>query len=274
MIDNLSSQKTDLNSLANKKGITNVSLNHLKNLEATMLDEVFCYAPTLGRNVYFIIPTIRLQNFGFINISSSDLISGGGGGDSNELFLAQISGKATFVNNELSTPCLSNVLETLLHNNDLLNEMTYMLQQFNLCRTIHLTFYEKPLSQNNRYGEFVKTSKENVYKIYLDNNELPKFSKEKIMSIIFHEVIHAHLTEMFNNRGSDWEHEQMTKNYLFTAVNSLVKFYPNCKDYANDIILSGLTETNYFKRIPISDQNVILFKANQYKNHTYGDYCK
>ena len=38
VIENLSSQKTDLYSLAYKKGITNGSLNHLKNLEAEMLE--------------------------------------------------------------------------------------------------------------------------------------------------------------------------------------------------------------------------------------------
>ncbi|MDT8887369.1 hypothetical protein PQG44_06765 [Aquirufa sp. LEPPI-3A] len=104
-----------------KKGIGLINTNHVKNLEAEMLDEVFCYSPRLGGGAYFFIPTARMQNFGYVDLQPSDVVGGGGGGSPADLLMAQLSGPVPMVTiKDVHNPCLRATLEMVLHNTDIM----------------------------------------------------------------------------------------------------------------------------------------------------------
>lgn len=279
VIENLSSQPTDLNSIANKKGITNVSLNHLKNLEASMLEEVFCYAPSLGRTIYFLVPTSRMQNFGYVNLQPSDVVNGGGGGTPMDLLLAQLNGPMPMASSDrIKNECLKTTLDEVLHNTDVLNQMSQMLRNFGFNHNVKIIFEESYNLVGNdgkrRLGEFSGQRNDNTYIIKLDLNVLPSYSREVIVSTIYHEVIHAQLTYMLGGNESQ-DHERMTGDYKDITVNSLQRHFPGT-DYktAEALILSGLKDTKFYNSLSDGFRKSINEIEYYYKAGRDGKYCK
>lgn len=227
-----------------KKGIGLINTNHVKNLEAEMLDEVFCYSPRLGGGAYFFIPTARMQNFGYVDLQPSDVVGGGGGGSPADLLMAQLSGPVPMVTiKDVHNPCLRATLEMVLHNTDILNEMSQMLQNFGFSTNIKLIFEESSELSSKRLGEFRNNHNNNSYRILLDVTNLPHYSKEVIVSSIYHEVLHAQLEFLFKETESQ-DHERMATEYLERAVNSLLKQFSNMnKDTAKALVFSGLKNT-------------------------------
>lgn len=233
---------------SNKKGSNVFRSTHTMNLEAEMLEEVFCYSPRLGGGAYFLIPTARMQNFGFVDLQPSDVVSGGGGGTPSELLMAQLAGPVPMVSTQgVKNPCLKATLDMVLHNTNILNEMSQMLRNFGYSTNIKLIFEKSTeLSSINRLGEFRNNHNNNSFRILLDVNNLPHFSKEVIVSTIYHEVLHAQMECLFNETAS-LDHERMTSQYLQIAVNSLRNQFPYMEDFtAKALVLSGLKGTNYY----------------------------
>lgn len=270
VIENLSSQKTDLYSLAYKKGITNGSLNHLKNLEAEMLEEVFCYAPKIGGSNYFIIPSSRMQNFGFVNLQSSDVVIGGGGGTPTQFDAALNSSNYNIVRiTKISNPCIRASLEAILHNGNLQNAMSNMLIKFNLDPRVQIDFVESYSLPNNIYGKTILYS-DNTIAINLNINVLKNASKEIIFTTIYHEVLHAHLSLKKNYD----QHNEIILVYRDIMSNSLNQQFPGIK-YPEDLALMGLENTDYFiNKLSFEQKSIYYNRRQSYLNGTNGNYCK
>ncbi|MDU0807958.1 hypothetical protein [Aquirufa regiilacus] len=257
-----------------KKGIGLINTNHVKNLEAEMLDEVFCYSPRLGGGAYFFIPTARMQNFGYVDLQPSDVVGGGGGGSPADLLMAQLSGPVPMVTiKDVHNPCLRATLEMVLHNTDILNEMSQMLHNFGFSTKIKLIFEESSELSSKRLGEFRNNHNNNSYRILLDVTNLPHYSKEVIVSSIYHEVLHAQLEFLFKETESQ-DHERMATEYLERAVNSLLKQFSNMnKDTAKALVFSGLKNTKIYQNLNQETKNQMYEIESNFKNRNYGTYC-
>lgn len=257
-----------------KKGFGQINTNHLKNLEAEMLEEVFCYSPRLGGGAYFLIPTARMQNFGYVDLQPSDVVSGGGGGSSADLMMAQLSGPVPMVSTQgVKNPCLKATLDMVLHNTDILNQMSQMLQNFGFNTNIKLIFEESSELSSKRLGEFRNNHNNNTYKILLDVTNLPHYSKEVIVSSIYHEVLHAQMEFLFKENEVQ-DHERMATQYFAIAVNSLLKQFTYMKeDTAKALVFSGLKNTKIYQNLNEETKNQMYEIESNFKNRNYGTYC-
>jgi hypothetical protein len=280
-IENMYQDLSLSNTTQYKKGFGQLNTNHLKNLEAEMLEEVFCYSPRLGGGAYFLIPTARMQNFGYVDLQPSDVVSGGGGGTSADLMMAQLSGPVPMISTQgVKNPCLKATLDMVLHNTDILNQMSQLLQNFGEKTNIKIVFEENPYSiESNILGEFKNTNMQNSYKIILDSNTLPHYSKEVIVSIIYHEVLHAQMEFLFKQKEESKDHERMATQYLQIAVNSLRNQFTEMDDFsAKSLVFSGLKKTiiyntdNGLEMNPGVRYNMSLIES-KYKNGNKGKYC-
>jgi hypothetical protein len=264
-----------------KKGQNNAKSRHFMNLEAEMLEEVFCYSPRLGGGAYFLIPTSRMQNFGYVDLQPSDVVSGGGGGTPSDLLMAQLAGPVPMVSTKgVVNPCLKATLDMVLHNTNIINEMSQLLQNFGEETNIKLVINEASLPEKNDgtrdLGQFSRI-KNDTYFITLNTNFLPYYSKEVIVSVIYHELLHAQLTYKFNEKGSV-DHEKMAGEYLKITMNSLMNQFPNLDDFsAKSIIFAGLKKTNLYindSKVMNQDTRNRMFEIEQnYKNRKNGTYC-
>ena len=280
-IENMYQDLSLSNTTQYKKGFGQINTNHLKNLEAEMLEEVFCYSPRLGGGAYFLIPTARMQNFGYVDLQPSDVVSGGGGGTSADLMMAQLSGPVPMVSTQgVKNPCLKATLDMVLHNMDILNQMSKMLQNFGEKTNIKIVFNEANLPENNDetrdLGQFSRI-KNDTYFITLNTNFLPNYSKEVIVSVIYHELLHAQLTYLFNEKGS-LDHEKMAGQYLQITMNSLRRQFTDLNDFsAKSLVFAGLKKTNLYKNDSAEMNQDVRNKMNEieqnYKNRKNGTYC-
>lgn len=273
-IENMYQDLSLSNTTQYKKGFGQINTNHLKNLEAEMLEEVFCYSPRLGGGAYFLIPTARMQNFGYVDLQPSDVVSGGGGGTSADLMMAQLSGPVPMVSTQgVKNPCLKVTLDMVLHNTDILNQMSQMLQNFGFNTNIKLIFEESNELSSKRLGEFRNNHNNNTYKILLDVTNLPHYSKEVIVSSIYHEVLHAQMEFLFKENEVQ-DHERMATQYFAIAVNSLLKQFTYMKeDTAKALVFSGLKNTKIYQNLNEETKNQMYEIESNFKNRNYGTYC-
>jgi hypothetical protein len=273
-IENMYQDLSLSNTTQYKKGFGQLNTNHLKNLEAEMLEEVFCYSPRLGGGAYFLIPTARMQNFGYVDLQPSDVVSGGGGGTSADLMMAQLSGPVPMVSTQgVKNPCLKATLDMVLLNTDILNQMSQMLQNFGFNTNIKLIFEESSELSSKRLGEFRNNHNNNTYKILLDVTNLPHYSKEVIVSSIYHEVLHAQMEFLFKENEVQ-DHERMATQYFAIAVNSLLKQFTYMKeDTAKALVFSGLKNTKIYQNLNEETKNQMYEIESNFKNRNYGTYC-
>lgn len=273
-IENMYQDLSLSNTTQYKKGFGQINTNHLKNLEAEMLEEVFCYSPRLGDGAYFLIPTARMQNFGYVDLQPSDVVSGGGGGTSADLMMAQLSGPVPMVSTQgVKNPCLKATLDMVLHNTDILNQMSQMLQNFGFNTKIKLIFEESSELSSKRLGEFRNNHNNNTYKILLDVTNLPHYSKEVIVSSIYHEVLHAQMEFLFKENEVQ-DYERMATQYFAIAVNSLLKQFTYMKeDTAKALVFSGLKNTKIYQNLNEETKNQMYEIESNFKNRNYGTYC-
>lgn len=266
IIENLSSQTSDLNSLTNKKGSSNTSLNHLKNLEAEMLEEVFCYAARIGGSVYFVVPTSRMQNFGYVNLQPSDIVVGGGGGTPAEFLLNSNSG--TISDKRIYNACLKNAIETILHDKNLEYTISYFLEKFRLSSKVNLDFREAATLPGDTLALTTYDGNGNITTTF-NLGRLKKASNEVIFTTIYHEVLHAGLLLQLTKE----QHNLMVEQYLGNLVAALIKQFPNIK-YPDDLALMGLEKTDYFiNRLTPNQKSNYFIRRQTYFNGKNGSYC-
>lgn len=274
-IENMYQDLSLSNTTQYKKGFGQLNTNHLKNLEAEMLEEVFCYSPRLGGGAYFLIPTARMQNFGYVDLQPSDVVSGGGGGTSADLMMAQLSGPVPMISTQgVKNPCLKATLDMVLHNTDILNQMSQLLQNFGQKTNIKIVFMESSeISSLNLLGQFRSFGNDNTFRILLDVNKLPTYSKEVIVTSIYHEVLHAQLEYLFNDKEY-LDHERMATQYMQITVNSLRNQFSTLDDFsAKSLVFSGLKKTNTYKELSLEIKNRMYEMESNFKNRIYGTYC-
>ena len=263
-----------------KKGQNSPKSKHFMNLEAEMQEEVFCYSPRLGGGAYFLIPTARMQNFGYVDLQPSDVVSGGGGGTPSDLLIAQLAGPVPMVSTKgVVNPCLKATLDMVLHNTDILNQMSQMLQNFGYSTNIKLIFEESSELPSKHLGEFRNNHNNNTYRILLDVTNLPHYSKEVIVATIYHEALHAQMECLFKESEETKDHVRMATLYLQITVNSLRNQFPNMNEFtAKSLVFAGLKDTpNYYldngtEMNPGVRYNMSLIESS-FKNGNNGKYC-
>lgn len=259
-----------------KKGQNSAKSRHFMNLEAEMLEEVFCYSPRLGGGAYFLIPTSRMQNFGYVDLQPSDVVSGGGGGTPSDLLMAQLAGPVPMVSTKgVVNPCLKATLDMVLHNTNIINEMSQMLRNFGFSTNIKIIFEESSQLSSKRLGEFRNNQNNNTYKILLDVTNLPHYSKEVIVATIYHEVLHAQLEYKFHENDVQ-DHERMATEFLAIAGNSLLNQFSSMnEDTAKALVFSGLKNTQIYQNLNQETRNQMYEIESNYKNknRNYGTYC-
>jgi hypothetical protein len=259
-----------------KKGQNSAKSRHFMNLEAEMLEEVFCYSPRLGGGAYFLIPTSRMQNFGYVDLQPSDVVSGGGGGSPSDLLMAQLAGPVPMVSTKgIVNPCLKATLDMVLHNTNIINEMSQMLRNFGFSTNIKIIFEESSQLSSKRLGEFRNNQNNNTYKILLDVTNLPHYSKEVIVATIYHEVLHAQLEYKFHENDVQ-DHERMATEFLAIAGNSLLNQFSSMnEDTAKALVFSGLKNTQIYQNLNQETRNQMYEIESNYKNknRNYGTYC-
>jgi hypothetical protein len=259
-----------------KKGQNSAKSRHFMNLEAEMLEEVFCYSPRLGGGAYFLIPTSRMQNFGYVDLQPSDVVSGGGGGTPSDLLMAQLAGPVPMVSTKgVVNPCLKATLDMVLHNTNILNVMSQMLRNFGFSTNIKLIFEESSELPSKHLGEFRNNHNNNTYRILLDVTNLPLYSKEVIVATIYHEVLHAQLEYKFHENDVQ-DHERMATEFLAIAGNSLLNQFSSMnEDTAKALVFSGLKNTQIYQNLNQETRNQMYEIESNYKNknRNYGTYC-
>lgn len=245
-----------------------------------MLEEVFCYAPSLGRTVYFLVPTSRMQNFGYVNLQPSDVVPGGGGTPM-DFLVAQLNGTAPMASSaHIKNPCLKSTIDLVLHNTDILNQMSDMLRKFGFKTGVQIIFEESSnlIGDNGkkRLGQFSKRN-DDTYIIKFDTSVLPSYSQELIVSTIYHEVLHAQMTYLFGSTAEK-DHEMMISDKYFNiATYSLLNQFPRLNSMqAQALIFSGLKDTKYYNdptKISELVKNIYNSIESDFKNHKNGTYC-
>jgi hypothetical protein len=214
-----------------------------------------------------------------VDLQPSDVVSGGGGGTSSDLLMAQLAGPVPMVSTKgVVNPCLKATLDMVLHNTNILNEMTQMLRNFGFSTNITINFEESNLGSNSSdLGQF-KPKFKNAYTIILDNYVLPNYSREVIVSVIYHEVLHAQLEYKFHETESQ-DHERMATQYLALAVNLLQKQF-SYMDYftARALVFAGLKNTNFYKYNVVDLNNDLKklmddIESNYKSKRKNGSYC-
>lgn len=151
--------------------------------------------------------------------------------------------------------------------------MSQMLHNFGFSTKIKLIFEESSELSSKRLGEFRNNHNNNSYRILLDVTNLPHYSKEVIVSSIYHEVLHAQLEFLFKETESQ-DHERMATEYLERAVNSLLKQFSNMnKDTAKALVFSGLKNTKIYQNLNQETKNQMYEIESNFKNRNYGTYC-
>jgi len=149
---------------------------------------------------------------------------------------------------------------------------------------LSLTFTDVTTLPDTISGDAGRASATSIYfDIRLNKNTLPTFSKEYILSTIYHEILHAYLYSKLT-KGADGkynistQHEDMATQYVILMIGALKIAYPSISDQeAWALSWGGLEETNLYDQKLSQDQKSIIAEIN--RKHTNkstprsGTYC-
>lgn len=185
----------------------------------------------------------------------------------------------------VDNPCIkSQVANAATAQTTIRNMMIEVFGGQDEVESLNLTFKDVTILPDTTSGDAKRWSAtNNDFEIRLNKNTLPTYSKEYILSTIYHEVLHAY---MFNQLtpGPDGkynitsQHEDMANKYVFLMTGALKIAFPGISDQeAWGLSWGGLEDTNLYKtkltkaqRDEITDIN----KAHTNKSATkLGTYC-
>lgn len=165
----------------------------------------------------------------------------GGGGSA--------GGNSSNVTNNTVEPCLKNSVDFALSAN-VSNAITaYMYSTFGSYSQKNLNFVSGALP-TSRYAD-TEGSWSNLT-VTLNNQNLPGYSKEFQVAVIFHEILHAYLIAAYGPATNGHlnipnQHEYMITNYVNTVTNALTTTFPNLSSGdATGLALIGLQNTSLY----------------------------
>lgn len=199
------------------------------------------------------------------------------------------------IKNELTNPCYTSALNSLLSNESFLqNEaISQIMQNFNKApgSELSINFSNVPDSDVTKDG-YTQASKEGftAFNITLNDLALANASQEYIAGTIAHEVLHAYIENEIapgsgikNKELEAMGHEEMSTKYITPLAKMLNKLYLMPMEDAIALAWGGLSETKAWKEMIAKDnQNntgetgKIAEINKRYKNlnNTYGDQAK
>lgn len=150
---------------------------------------------------------------------------------------------------------------------------------------LSLTFKDVTTLPDSISGDAGRASATSIYfDIRLNKNKLPDYSKEYILSTIYHEILHAYLYSKLT-KGPDGkynistQHEDMANDYLILMTGALKIAFPNISDQeAWALSWGGLEGTNlYDKKLSQAQKNLISDINRRHTNKSapdkQGTYC-
>lgn len=149
----------------------------------------------------------------------------GGGGSGN--------GDFDKIINDITDPCLKELVSNLQKANRLSNEIGSILQNlFGDNNSITLTFIQDD-NLTDRKGNRVKGSSSQInnnnYITKLNNAVLKDYSPESQTLTIMHEVLHNSFKILYNDQKNQNDHTRMLTDYIEKLASSLENLYPELK---------------------------------------------
>ncbi|TCD18275.1 hypothetical protein EZ456_21450 [Pedobacter psychrodurus] len=151
--------------------------------------------------------------------------------------------------------------------------------------SLHLKFKDVTTLADNVSGDAGRETATSVYfNIRLNQNKLPGYSKEYILSTIYHEILHAYLFSKME-KGPDGrfhistQHDDMANKYLTLMTGALKIAFPNISDQeAWALSWGGLEETDlYTKKLTQAQRDAITVTNRRHTNKLatdkQGTYC-
>lgn len=177
------------------------------------------------------------------------------------------------VDNLVDDPCLHSTVDVVI-SRDCQNKITTFINNtFANSNTFNLEFVDMP---NHPTRDAVC----DVRGILLDrftatitlyNNQLNSASQEYIAATILHEVVHAWIEYSYPNTSDQInQHNLMASSWRFEAMKTaLMEIFPNLGEQdAIDLTWGGNYQTTAFMTKPPTEQQQIIDRNNQFKNHT------
>lgn len=165
---------------------------------------------------------------------------------------------------------------------DMLNEVFSGTIQY---ESLNLVFKDVANLPDTISGDTKRWSATNTdFEIRLNQNKLPNYSQEYILSTIYHEILHAYMLSKLTV-GTDGrynistQHEDMANKYVILMTGALKIAFPNISDQeAWGLSWGGLENTNLYKTKLTEAQREAINETN--RRHTnksvtnrQGTYC-
>lgn len=145
----------------------------------------------------------------------------------------------------ITNPCISSRLNSLITNNDLSGKIASMMRdRFNVvAERPFITFQEGNFGANNIPAQSQRSGP-GSYTVVLNADVLANASLEFISLVILHEAIHISLYEY--NFPAGYQHDNILLNYVNDLANELRGYYPNLSQSdARALALSGLRGSDF-----------------------------
>jgi hypothetical protein len=239
------------------------------------LPEVFCYGQRLPmEGTLGDLPVIYSGGGGSYFPIIPSFFGGGGGAPSGDEFDINFDPSAELlfsIGNNVKNKCLLEALNGVINSK---YDLRGIINQFKSSnKTIYFT---EVTNLPSDVPAKVLSSNKTEALIGLNLNELPYYSKELMAVVITHEVLHGYFTVIRErNYTEKEEHEEMADDSFLDDLRMLIiKRFPKTVDSADELIFTGLTNTDYFKRLKKDVQDYATRVIYNYKNGKNGTYCK
>jgi len=143
--------------------------------------------------------------------------------------------------NEITDPCLKELLTNLQNANKLSNSISVILENvFGIKDRYNLTFRQDNNLKNDK-GDTLNGQTNPLgngnYEIYLNAFTLSRYSKERQTLTIMHEVLHSYFKVLYKNVTTQNAHTRILNDYIEEMACSLEDLFPSLRDH-HDVTLA------------------------------------
>ena len=182
------------------------------------------------------------------------------------------------IKNEVTNPCISNVVNNFLQNPNAINQIIQGV--FSCNDDVNLIFANGNIGSDEGITEVINANPAKtilVIKSTINNNQA-NYSQEYIASTVIHEVFHAYMTYTGSPYGNNTtQHLAMGHLYVDLMRNYLQTMYSINSTDATVLALGGLENYFWFPLL-LNAKNISpdqYWQTKQaYKDNTLGNYCQ
>ncbi len=214
------------------------------------LPDVYCYGQRLPMEGSLgDIPVIYSEYGGSYYPSIPSFFGGGGGAPSSDSFDINFDPSAELlfsIGNNIKSKCLREALNGVINSK---YDIKDMISEFK-GQSLTIYFTEGVNLKNDADANILRRSKNEA--LITINSRLKDSSQEYMAVAIYHEILHAYMgLDKEEKWEDDLQHELMSGkyriDYLYGIEAVMKRRFPKYADDADELIWSGLTNTEYFK---------------------------